>query len=92
MDEFTPGEARPATADDMYAAMVEANRIVGEQRARIAELEDELLKMAGQSVSMRVAHACVAEISDGWGADEEDACARQIEPIIRAALIEAKNR
>ena len=46
-DEFSrSGDTRPATIDDLYAAMVEANAIVGEQRRRIAELEAALLKIA----------------------------------------------
>ena len=42
-DEFSrSGDTRPATIDDLYAAMVDANAIVGEQRKRIAELEAAL--------------------------------------------------
>lgn len=42
-DEFAPiGPARPATADDLYNALVAADAIVGKQRARIAELEAAL--------------------------------------------------
>jgi hypothetical protein len=36
------GDTRPATIDDLYAAMVEANDIVAGQRRRIAELETAL--------------------------------------------------
>lgn len=46
-DEFAPiGPSRPATADDLYRAMVAANAIVGKQRARIAELEAALRPFA----------------------------------------------
>lgn len=40
MNEFEPaGPPQPATAEDLYDAMLHANKIIGEQRKRIEDLE-----------------------------------------------------
>lgn len=46
-DEFVPtGPPVPATAADLYNAMVEANGIIGEQRKRIVALEAENARLS----------------------------------------------
>lgn len=35
---------------------------------------------------IEIARKCIAEISDGWGEQEDEKAAREIEPVIRAAI------
>ena len=75
-DEFSrSGDTRPATIDDLYAAMVDANAIVGEQRKRIAELEAALRKI----VDLQTDEAPVAY---SWGL----AYFREAHDIAKAAI------
>ena len=70
-DEFSrSGDTRPATIDDLYAAMVDANDIVGEQRRRIAELEARVSEL--QDALRPFARMAALNVIDG--ADDGDGC------------------
>ena len=53
-------------------------------------LDKALECLRGERLSLRCARKCIDALSEGWGADEEEKAAKEIEPIIRDFYMKQK--